>query len=515
MSVAADRLQEIKVHFEAFNSAKNLTSCFSPKLSALHPKINPKDILENGKLLQDSKIQKLLAFKKSNSKAIKLKKKDSNFKFYLHESSSNHEATRSILFIDQDIYAIYRDLSKPSFDGYLGPKGNTTQGYVKLAQNLITGEWVAIKVIDKTVACYEEEEVTNEIKCLKELGQLKGYAATKEKVYIAETLFSGTTVSNRLHHSAFIKESQENPNNSIVIILNICINLMKTMESLHKKGIVHGDFHANNIMVEPITDKLNVIDFGHSSLIAELQGTRNYEIAYDNRNCLELVLQLLESPLSSVIKNIFVRQAIAKNEIILNAILKIELMLRSKNANLSNLSASIKILQDAYLTWAKKGVGVLTLEAMVNEEEIKIMKEQNSILQFMKMQKKMNYSDFTQVVFKAYVASLHNLLHDDKKTAMEALENLIKSETAQKIKKIANNSVSQAELECILKEHTFKIDLRKTIYAYPSFHLPQKEKTGGLYDVAEIVSSFLTIQYCQNSLDKSADSDVVMNTAKC
>lgn len=46
--------------------------------------------------------------------------------------------------------------------------------------------------------------------------------------------------------------------------------IKKLVKKLHKLGIIHGDLHGNNIVIDPKTNEVKLIDFGMSYFIDEV-----------------------------------------------------------------------------------------------------------------------------------------------------------------------------------------------------------------------------------------------------
>ena len=52
---------------------------------------------------------------------------------------------------------------------------------------------------------------------------------------------------------------------------NICKKVLSALNCLHKKSIAHRDFNVNNILINPNTFDIKIIDFGLSQIISEFE----------------------------------------------------------------------------------------------------------------------------------------------------------------------------------------------------------------------------------------------------
>ena len=167
-----------------------------------------------------------------------------------------------ILDSSGEYYALYRGKTK-----LLGEGGF---GRVKLAQNLDTGEWVALKIqriANKDFGVTEGLRVINESDYLKEAGLGKGVAlrdlVTHSKRYDVEVLLNGNSLvyykyptdANGVYHAEdLITEMDEK--------LMIALAALKQVKQLHDKNILHRDIKPLNFMYDKKTGEVTLIDFG-------------------------------------------------------------------------------------------------------------------------------------------------------------------------------------------------------------------------------------------------------------
>lgn len=184
---------------------------------------------------------------------IKISKKDT-----INEPGLNGKLPYSVIKAsDGNLYALYKGKEKSLGEG--------TYGRVKIAQNIKTGEWVAVKIQK-----IELDESFNPIK--KEAGieiqhgggistafrevaasGVKGNRGHKpgyKKGYIFQELLAGAPLDAQTIDSTDDK-------------LNVAImSLMVLDDKFHKKGLIHRDIKGGNIMYDKETNKLSFIDMG-------------------------------------------------------------------------------------------------------------------------------------------------------------------------------------------------------------------------------------------------------------
>ena len=157
--------------------------------------------------------------------------------------------------------------SKEEFDElyrFRNPKTKIGKGccYVYLGYNK-SNEYVAIKRIkykDK------EEHLLNEIEMMRNVIGLPGfiqiynYYINKEDriAYIIMEYFKGSELFDFVISSKKYKNIPFIPENKA---LNIFNKILLYLDKLHKKGFIHHDLKLENILYNPVTGKLKIIDF--------------------------------------------------------------------------------------------------------------------------------------------------------------------------------------------------------------------------------------------------------------
>lgn len=151
--------------------------------------------------------------------------------------------------------------------------GSGDFGNVKFGQDLITGEWLAIKIPKepkplKDMSREEIEEMERESKITKEVEILKGTIQRKgknnvEKIYSIQIYLRGNSLKEIIEKE--IKEKQ--PILTLPDKLQLISTLVEDLAKIHAKNIIHGDVHDGNIMYDPVKKEARLLDFGRSRLV--------------------------------------------------------------------------------------------------------------------------------------------------------------------------------------------------------------------------------------------------------
>jgi tRNA A-37 threonylcarbamoyl transferase component Bud32 len=131
---------------------------------------------------------------------------------------------------------------------FQGSKKCGEYGVFKKHLVLFTGEILGIKTITTT----SSKERNN----LNTLGLLKGYSPSEypdNKQRLAFPFYKGRTLFE------FIKQHPGTDKD-----IDIALNLTKELKHIHDQRLIHGDLHANNVMVDDSGQeiKVNIIDLG-------------------------------------------------------------------------------------------------------------------------------------------------------------------------------------------------------------------------------------------------------------
>jgi len=185
--------------------------------------------------------------------------------------------------------------------------GRGAYGKVKMAQNR-KREQFAIKIENRSLRAQEnaEKRVMQVLDYL--VGEAARFAGFKQgasfpqKLYTLMKLVEGQALGEFLYGGISYEKALDTQTN-VQIAINACL----AVQFLHDKGIVHGDLHPGNFMVNVKGEQILVktIDFGHARLIPQNKLPALKQIAYDD---------LFISDLAELIK-VLSRLALNENEI--------------------------------------------------------------------------------------------------------------------------------------------------------------------------------------------------------
>lgn len=189
------------------------------------------------------------------NKQIKIKKESStDFSTILANTPDNQ----------QTMFALYRGKD-------LAGCGQGSFGKVKLAQDLQTGKWCAVKIA-KVPALkhnpFKMQTPDNEKRALKALGMLKGEAYRfdeKNQMHVFYIFMKHVNGESLLYKKVDMKAFME-----------IAMSLFHSLDTLHQKGFLHRDISLKNMLYDPnpstpLLEKAHLVDFG-SALPVDAKG---------------------------------------------------------------------------------------------------------------------------------------------------------------------------------------------------------------------------------------------------
>uniref|UniRef100_A0A914C4Y1 non-specific serine/threonine protein kinase n=1 Tax=Acrobeloides nanus TaxID=290746 RepID=A0A914C4Y1_9BILA len=145
----------------------------------------------------------------------------------------------------EGLYHIHEELGSGGF------------GKVKLATHILTGEKVAIKIIDKRAVGEDLPRITTELDALKHLShqnicRLYQYIETEEKFYIVMEYCNGGEMFDYIVKKERLEESEAR---------HFFRQLVQAMAYVHSLGFAHRDLKPENLLLKEDL-QLKVIDFG-------------------------------------------------------------------------------------------------------------------------------------------------------------------------------------------------------------------------------------------------------------
>ena len=226
-------MQLLKETYIALNLDINKNS--AARLLTPHPLV-PKSILGN----KDKRVF-------SSSDVAHIKKYFSKNPKKVEYSMNNNNHYAVIKIPDQD--------DKDQFYAMVKTLGSGTFGTTNLAQNIETGEWVAIKVSENQ----NNQFFQNEVSFLEKANLYKGQASVDKdsvrgKDYLALKLLKDDEIRNLAKNNKFTIRNK----------IDLLIDMLEQMHSMHEKRIIHADIKPENMMYDATNKKLKFIDYGFS-----------------------------------------------------------------------------------------------------------------------------------------------------------------------------------------------------------------------------------------------------------
>ncbi|MFM8453998.1 MAG: protein kinase domain-containing protein [Gammaproteobacteria bacterium] len=270
-------------------------------MSTIHPNINPEDIhfdKEKAWLLNAKERAAAFEFFKKNPEAIKFSKKLS--RKTTGKILNKAGLSRSIIKINingnDQLFAIYKGGEQA-----LGKGG---EGILKIAQNLETGEFFALKksLSPPSPVSVEITQAMNQF-----FGQQKRNKPASGKKdlvvhYALIKLLQGTTLTRAL-------EKQNN-----LPKLELAIQAAEALFKMHQKGFLHLDFKLDNLMYNPDSGKLSLIDFGTSAKLKPGEPVLYRRFFEGSLGYAEPVSDLFENTISIDPQNLNDRFLVEKNK---------------------------------------------------------------------------------------------------------------------------------------------------------------------------------------------------------
>lgn len=236
------------------------------QLQYIPPKVDLKD-LEPGKdgllyLLTDKEREDVKKALKDEKPGARYKGKKHGFRYDVIKTADANGAPQ--------YFILYKGESKGR------ALGSGAFGTVKVAQNLETGEFAAAKIISQGYVEYDafnlpvrpqevaaiEKTRKKETRPLAQLNELRGEATAE-----SEKKGHQAIVIMDMAHGQDLRSIQKTfsaigRNKPAVEWMQLCENIFREVHDLHQKKIIHRDLKVQNIMLDPASGKVTIIDKG-------------------------------------------------------------------------------------------------------------------------------------------------------------------------------------------------------------------------------------------------------------
>lgn len=244
---------------------------FKPE-QPLHHLINRKHLQENGKLLSDESIQFAINTLSPGNPTIFI----NGYRVQLIENS---------------IHVFYKELGNGSF------------GSVYLSQNIMDGEFYAVKK-------FKNEVFANEKIILEKLNIYKGTFVSKNFHLISMKLAPGVPLMQLYQH--LIDDTEPHIIESTYAWLKRFIAIAEAVNQLHEQNIIHGDLSLNNILIDA-ENNVTLVDFGFSTTLNHSE--------FDRKNIIGKNLKLILRKIAPLQKYLSTDYAFKAEEIHLASLL--------------------------------------------------------------------------------------------------------------------------------------------------------------------------------------------------
>jgi len=148
--------------------------------------------------------------------------------------------------------------------------GKGTYSTIHLARDTNTGQNVAVKVID--LRRYDRE-FDIEVRTLALLQDRSGVVRLRHSQVIRDT---GYIYMDYIPHPNLYNYVRRNRRLSQDVALKVFWNLLGAVVTIHSDGIAHRDLKPDNVMVDPATLEVTLVDFGLSMVVPSSGLTDNF-----------------------------------------------------------------------------------------------------------------------------------------------------------------------------------------------------------------------------------------------
>lgn len=239
----------------------------------LHPNIALHDIKPNGKLFTDKQIQSLINATQKSKKKYQFPwfqpgRHSKNFvRNYLEDErliDKSHGYVNGLLLTeDHELYAIYKG------EKHARALGKGHFGKAKLAQNLKTGEWVVLKILNPHFTKGKSPKYAVD----KMMRKARHEATNIRELYpdLNSTVMTHSS-SGHLKAQFLLPLAKGNTiltfaKNAIMPTikwLKLSLAMLECIQRFHQSGLFHCDLKPENMVYDPISNTVHAIDVGLS-----------------------------------------------------------------------------------------------------------------------------------------------------------------------------------------------------------------------------------------------------------
>ena len=152
---------------------------------------------------------------------------------------------------------------------------------VKLASHSLTGEKVAIKILEKTkvTKLEEKERINRELAIMRKLNhyniaKLYQIVETKLTIYLIQENIPGKEFMEYLTKKGKLKEIEA---------CKFFHQIISALEYMHQCGVAHRDFKPENILITKDDTVLKIIDFGLGNIYKNNQLLKLLKIYFNGK----------------------------------------------------------------------------------------------------------------------------------------------------------------------------------------------------------------------------------------
>lgn len=217
------------------------------KPAAAPPGIIGSDLKENGKLYSEAEIAAIRANLQSSPDGRYSKRK-----LFPERQPEEYKNLYSVIKEGNTLYGIYKGVTQEKHIG----KGGF--GTAKFAQNLNTGEWCVLKTAKQQPNISVQQVASNELACLKKLDMTSSMEPHRWQTRTGLSYQFLMKYVPGVSLRSLMQTKGQQP------WLDIARATVAAVKACHEKGIIHCDIKPDNMIWNPETRTVTLIDFGNA-----------------------------------------------------------------------------------------------------------------------------------------------------------------------------------------------------------------------------------------------------------